>query len=235
MIDTVIFDFDGTLVDFINTDIFALRMLALNIDEDIDEDEFIETSVSEIMKFHSLVEKDKADPQQMHEYRLRGALEKFGIEYSEEHLNNYSSCIINNCRPYEGVENLLKSLQGNYKTGLLTNAYNVSEQMDRIRKSGLVKYFDEIVISGEIGIYKPDTEVFKHILQKMKSNPENTLFVGDSIQHDIEGAKKAGMITALIADNIHEYCNSPSDYLISRNNIDSRKIIKDIIKKEQEQ
>ena len=228
MIDTIVFDFDGTLVDFVNTDISALQMLSLSIDKNIDKDLFVETAIVKIMDFHSLVDKKMVNPLQMHEYRLRETLEKFGVVYSEKHLELYRSVIINNCKPYKGIIRLLKLLKVNYKIGLLSNSYDVAEQKFRIENSGLKKYFDEIVISGEIGIYKPNPEIFKYILGKMGSFPLNSLFVGDSIPHDIEGAKKAGMKTALITDYIQEYNSSPSDYLIERINIDVKKLLKKI-------
>ena len=229
MIDTVIFDFDGTLVDFICSDVSALRMLAQYLDREIDENLFIETAVDEIKNFHSIADQNLADPLQMHEYRLKKTLERFGVVYSEEHLKVYKDSMVNNCKPYKGVVSLLKKISVNYKIGLLTNAYDAGEQSARIANSGLEKYFNEIVISGEIGIYKPDPEIFKYILKKMESLPENTVFVGDSVAHDIKGAKNIGMKTVLVTESIPDMEIPSADYIVGRKILNAEIFVNEIL------
>ena len=102
------------------------------------------------------------------------------------------------CIPYVGVEELLVNLVPKVKTGLITNAYDSVEQRKRLHHAGLQHHFDVIVIAGEFGLRKPEPAIFLHTLEQLNVAPENALYVGDSIEHDIIGSKKAGMETVLI-------------------------------------
>lgn len=54
--------------------------------------------------------------------------------------------------------------------------------------------FEQVYLSFEIGMRKPDKEIFEWVCKENNLNPENTLFIDDSPQH-IEGAKSAGLKT----------------------------------------
>lgn len=69
--------------------------------------------------------------------------------------------------------------------------------------------FDEIVISSEVGITKPDKEIYLHTLQKINSKPEESLFVDDS-QTNVDGAINVGINGFLYTDseNFSNYITS---------------------------
>ena len=56
----------------------------------------------------------------------------------------------------------------------------------------LSDYFEKVYYSHQIGIRKPFKEVFDYVVRVNKLNPEETLFIDDSVQH-VEGAIKAGL------------------------------------------
>ncbi len=53
-------------------------------------------------------------------------------------------------------------------------------------------YFEKVYLSHEMGMRKPDVEIFEKVLQENNLNPERTLFIDDTAGH-LEGAKKAGI------------------------------------------
>lgn len=59
-------------------------------------------------------------------------------------------------------------------------------------------YFDHIITSEEVGAEKPNKLIFLAALQKTKSKPEETIYVGDSLVSDYYGAKNAGLLPILI-------------------------------------
>ncbi len=79
-----------------------------------------------------------------------------------------------------------------HSLGLLTNGA-ADLQRRKLEGAGLAGYFDQVLISGEIGIAKPDRRVFEMLLTRMKSRPEHALMIGDSIRKDILGAQEAGI------------------------------------------
>lgn len=56
-------------------------------------------------------------------------------------------------------------------------------------------YFDEVLFSCDVGILKPDLEIYQEALRRLECEPEETLFVGDGGSQELKGAKNAGMIT----------------------------------------
>ncbi|GAB5416782.1 MAG: HAD family phosphatase [Crocinitomicaceae bacterium] len=57
---------------------------------------------------------------------------------------------------------------------------------------GINDTFDHVYLSHEMGMRKPNTEIFEHVCQAQDILPSETLFIDDSIQH-IEGARMAGL------------------------------------------
>jgi putative hydrolase of the HAD superfamily len=62
----------------------------------------------------------------------------------------------------------------------------------------LSNYFETIVVSCEVGFSKPSPVIFNHAATKLGLPPADILHVGDSIQHDVLGARAAGFNAARI-------------------------------------
>jgi len=214
MFDALLFDFDGTLVDFVDSDIQSLNWLHSLTGSTVSFDDFLETSIDEIMKFHALVAEHKIDPLLMHEFRLRNTFVRHAMAWDDDYVDVYRNKLVATCTPFDGILERLSRLKQKVKTGLISNAYDGEEQRERIRHSSLEACFDVIVIAGDIDIYKPDPSIFLHTLSLIQVAPDRALYVGDSITYDVVGAKSAGMKTAL-------FCKQPrkdtgvADYVIT--------------------
>jgi putative hydrolase of the HAD superfamily len=81
------------------------------------------------------------------------------------------------------------------KTAMVTNvaADRLSFQRNKIDTMGLTALFDVIVLSGEIGVHKPDRRVFDYATRQLGVANEDCVFVGDNPDGDITGAINAGM------------------------------------------
>jgi len=90
------------------------------------------------------------------------------------------------------AEETLRCLRSGYGLGIVTNGAP-DIQRDKIEASNLPQYFDVIVISGEVGIGKPDSRIFMLAVEKMGANPAMTAMVGDSLHRDVEAAQRAGL------------------------------------------
>ena len=88
---------------------------------------------------------------------------------------------------------VLASLHDRYVTGVISNHEQPAVQRRRLAASGLAELLDVVVISGDVGIEKPDPRVFDHALQLLGMTAKQCLFVGDSIISDDAGARNAGM------------------------------------------
>lgn len=86
---------------------------------------------------------------------------------------------------------VLDALAGNYRMGLVTNgAANI--QRNKLIKGGLENRFRPIVISGEQGVGKPNPELLRIALRKLRHKAEEVVMVGDRLDTDIQMAHAAG-------------------------------------------
>lgn len=67
-----------------------------------------------------------------------------------------------------------------------------------LERLGLLPYFDAVLVSEELGIAKPDPEVFRHAARQLRCEPGDLVHVGDSQRHDVEGALAAGCQALLL-------------------------------------
>ena len=91
---------------------------------------------------------------------------------------------------FEIIE-LIQRLHTTYKTGLLSNAPSKYIR-EILKENNLEQYFNEIVISSEVGYVKPSKEIFEIILHRLGINASQAVFIDDSKTH-IDGAEKVGI------------------------------------------
>ena len=104
----------------------------------------------------------------------------------------------------ENTEKLLRTLHGKYKLGIISN-FAIPECVDKLLKThGLDKLFDAIVVSGAVNKRKPSPEVFERTLKALGVSASETVFVGDTLDADIEGAKAVGMKAVYIERRIEK-------------------------------
>jgi len=99
----------------------------------------------------------------------------------------------------EEVIPTLRSLLPRYSLGVVTNFAYPSGVHAILRKFGLEKIFDPVVISGEVGWIKPSPIIFQVALSKLRLSADQVVFVGDDPEADIRGAKNVGMKTVFLA------------------------------------
>jgi putative hydrolase of the HAD superfamily len=100
-------------------------------------------------------------------------------------------------KPFPDVEPVLGELQGSYHLALVTNGPPCL-QREKLRACGLEPFFREVVISGELGIGKPDPRIFEHALSRLNVSPAEAVMVGDGLERDVLGAKQAGLIAVWV-------------------------------------
>ena len=94
---------------------------------------------------------------------------------------------------FPNSKKLLRELKNRgYIVGIITNGPSYL-QHHKIDMSGLKEYCDIIVVSGDIGIHKPDPMIFTYTCEKYGLNPSECVYVGDHPKNDIESATKAGL------------------------------------------
>lgn len=87
----------------------------------------------------------------------------------------------------------------------------------KLQQANILAYFDTVTISSDVGFIKPHPEIFRLTLRQSELRPDEVVFVGDTYQQDIIGAKRVGLKTAWL-NNRHEpraaAVGNPPDYEI---------------------
>lgn len=81
-------------------------------------------------------------------------------------------------------------------------------------KNSLRSKFDYILISGDVGLEKPDRKFYEKLIEGLKESPEDILFIDDK-KENIEGASMAGLSTLLYDDRSKNLTNEILNYLKS--------------------
>ncbi len=90
------------------------------------------------------------------------------------------------------VETLKELKRRGYLLGAVTNGVS-SLQNIKLDTAGIRDLFDVVVVSGDIGVYKPDRRIFDEAARRLGLENRQVLFVGDHPVNDIDGALGAGM------------------------------------------
>jgi HAD superfamily hydrolase (TIGR01549 family) len=95
--------------------------------------------------------------------------------------------------PDKDAEPLLRSLCDRYKLGIVSN-YAIPECADTLlAKYGLTNLFGTVIVSGAVNKRKPSPKIFKRALNELGVSAGEAVFVGDTLDADVEGGKSAGM------------------------------------------
>ncbi|MBK3518068.1 YjjG family noncanonical pyrimidine nucleotidase [Carboxylicivirga marina] len=87
---------------------------------------------------------------------------------------------------------VLRQLQERYQLHIITNGFK-EVQNQKLQNSGLRPFFTNIYISELIGVQKPHAYFFDYAIKSSHASRKESLVIGDSLEADIKGAKKAGI------------------------------------------
>lgn len=116
-------------------------------------------------------------------------------EHAEQLAKEYMNRLSQQAFLFEGARELLCFLAEKYSLALVTNGVGFI-QRSRIEKSGIADCFQAIVISGEIGMAKPDAAFVHYALDALAcTKPQQAVLVGDSLSADVQAGRNAGIDT----------------------------------------
>ena len=96
---------------------------------------------------------------------------------------------------------VLQTLKPKKTLALISNFDHPPYIYSLLSELGLAGFFDTVIISGEVGVKKPDPRIFALALEQTKLRPNEVVYVGDTLD-DVQGARAAGLCPILIQRNI---------------------------------
>lgn len=158
------------------------------------------------MVYHPLNERlwelyraDQITKEELNRVRFLKPLEHYGIhdvELADRLSEDYVYWSPRIVRLVPGTMELLDYLKPKYHLHLITNGFQEVQHI-KLGGSGLEPYFETRTVSEEVGVKKPNPEIFRYALRKAGALPEESLMIGDEMAVDIDGARAAGLDTLL--------------------------------------
>ena len=192
---TILFDLDHTLFDFDASEAaaFASTLEKAGISS---PNGHYETFAAINVELWAEVELGELTPNEVRTLRFEQLLERTAINADSAVMADdyvYGLGTFGNLFP--GARDLLEALSPVATLALVSNGIG-EVQRARIARLGLERYFDAIVISGEVGTAKPGIDIF-HIVFEGLHHPDRatTLMIGDSLTSDIAGGINYGIDT----------------------------------------
>ena len=199
----VFFDLYGTLLCYGNMEAageswyHAIRRELIDSGRAFDEETLIQLCEEFLLQPEPPVQDDGLT---VYERRMRELVGELGLALEE--LRRISEASIAAWHAHTPLDpeakSVLGELQGRYKLALISNFDHPPHVHRLLDELALRPFFDAVVVSGDVGIKKPDPAIFVPALEQTGLVADEAIFVGDSPEDDVAGARAAGLQPVLI-------------------------------------
>lgn len=195
MFKVILWDVDGTLLNFDKAEKYALRQCFAKFNLKECTDAMISRYAEINKRYWKRLEAGEITKEQV-------LLERFSEFFQKEHIrcdkikefnDEYQVRLGDKIFFIDDSKSLLERLKGKAKQYAVTNGTYVAQKR-KLENSGLDVLFDGIFISDQIGYEKPDIRFFDHIWKQTGVyEKDDVLIVGDSLTSDMQGGNNAGI------------------------------------------
>lgn len=197
MIKAILFDVDDTLYDQAQSIAPAYYLIS---QQPMDMGELLSINAKNSSILFEKARRKEASMKQLYIERAKNNMSEFGIMISDEKANLYQERYMQAQKEIHVSETIEKVLdfcvEKGIFLGIITNGLSdyQREKIDILKLERWIKK-EHMLVSSDIGIDKPDRRIFDWAKEHMglgELEPEDILYIGDSFEKDVVGAKGAG-------------------------------------------
>jgi putative hydrolase of the HAD superfamily len=137
----------------------------------------------------------------VYERRIGAFAVELGLDLSDLQIQKTADATIEAWDKYMALDpeakDVLSTLRRTRTIGLISNYDHPPHVYLLLARLGLAALFDVVVVSGEVGVEKPDPRIFELAIGQAKLQPREVVYVGDTAD-DVHGALDAGLCPILI-------------------------------------
>ncbi len=192
----IFFDLDHTLWDFETNSAKAFDYIFAQNNVEINLNEFLDVYKPINFKYWKLYREEKVSKHNLRYKRLKDSFDMLDFEVSDNLINHLSKVYIDNLPNYnqlfDGTISILDYLKTKYELHIITNGFDEIQGL-KLERSGIIKYFSNVVTSESVGVKKPNPKIFDFAMESANTRPENSIMIGDNLEADIQGALNMNM------------------------------------------
>ena len=192
---TFLLDLDHTLFDSDASEVAAFSQ-AMAVADIAAIDGHAESFRRINLELWASVERGERTPQQVKTLRFERLVAQAALKADHAAMADaYAAGLAAHGDLYPGAREVLALLRRHAKLALVTNGLS-EVQRARVERTGILDFFDAVVISAEVGAAKPASEIFDITFDRL-GNPDRdaAVMVGDNLASDILGGTRYGIAT----------------------------------------
>jgi len=223
-IRVILWDIDGTLLDFYEAQKNAIRACFESHNLGKCSDEMLDVYDEINHQYWYRLEKGELNKSQVLTGRFYEFFEKYSLDknvveaFNDEYQLRLGDTI---CFYDKAFETLKKCKELGIIQFAVTNGTKVAQEK-KLNKSGLIELFDDVFISDDIGFEKPSIEFFEKVINRANELCDNLkrneiMIVGDSMTSDMQGGINIGIVTCFFKhDRQPKNASVPVDYEVDK-------------------
>jgi YjjG family noncanonical pyrimidine nucleotidase len=192
---TLLFDLDHTLLDADASEAasFDQTLRAAGVDE---PSRYVTRYADINSSLWAAVERNEITPDDVRVTRFARLAAAAGIDADPETMaDDYVAGMVANAELYPNARAVLDTLSAQATLAIVTNGLG-DVQRPRVEQLDIARYFDAVVISGEVATAKPGRAIYDVVFEQLGwPDKRTTLMIGDSLSSDIPGGINYGLAT----------------------------------------
>lgn len=192
----IFFDLDHTLWDFDKNSGLAFASIFQKNKIEIELEDFLHAYTPINVDYWKRYRENLVSKSDLRYGRLKDTFDILKINVTDDTIDrlsiDYIDHLPNHNHLLEGTIEILEYLHPKYRLHIITNGFK-EVQHKKMESSGILKYFNTITTSEDVGVKKPDKKIFETALKNASAKVNESIMIGDNFEADILGAHAFGM------------------------------------------